>query len=87
MSRMFEDLERDYVGGRRRRVGPRRPLSRDEAAERYRVLQERVAEAAPQLRRDGDTPPDGFGEFVGRAEALLDSYAREHGHGGERLLR
>jgi hypothetical protein len=87
MSRMFEDLERDYVGGRRRRIGPRRPLGPDERAERYRLLEERVGEAAPQLRRDDHTPPDGFGEFVARAEALLNSYAREHGHGGEPLLR
>ncbi|MEA2405296.1 MAG: hypothetical protein QOE08_1943, partial [Thermoleophilaceae bacterium] len=87
MSRMFEDLERDYVGGRRRRVAPRRPLSPDEATARYRVLQNDVADAAPQLRRAGDTPPEPFAEFVARAEALLDSYAREHGHGGEPLLR
>jgi hypothetical protein len=86
-TRMFEDLERDYVGGRRRKLEPPDALEPRDAAARYRRLQEYVESAAPELRRDDDTPPEGFGGFVARAESLLNAFAHEHGHGDEKLLQ
>ena len=62
------------------------PLAPAEAAERYRVLQECIGRAAPELRRDDDAPPERFAAFVARAEALLNAYAREHRHGDAPLL-
>jgi hypothetical protein len=87
ITRMLADLEHDYVGGRRRRVEPGDPLDPGEAAARYRFLLECVGRAAPELRPEEAAPPEHFARFVARAESLLSSYAREHGHGDEPLLQ
>ena len=87
MTRILEDLERDYVGGRRRTLDPPDGLEPGDAAARWRLLQECIGDVAPDLRRDDESPPEGFDAFVARAESLLSAYAREHGHGDETLLR
>lgn len=87
MKRMLEDLESDYVGGRMRRMDPPDRLEPADAARRHRTLHECVARAAPELAREDGDPPEEFGAFVARAEALLTAYAQEHGHGDEPLLQ
>ena len=88
MTRMLEELERDYVGGRGRRR-PETPgaLEPGDAAARYRLLQERMGDVAPELCRDETAPPAGFSDFVARADSLLTAFRREHGHGDEPLLQ
>ena len=42
---------------------------------------------APDLSREDQQVPEGFAEFVARAEALLSEFAREHAHEHTPLLR
>jgi len=80
--RLLDDLERDFVGGRRREHGV--PKAGD-ADDRVRAL-------CAQLRsHDGRSSeaidvPDGLTELVARAEAVLAAVAREHGHDSTPIL-
>ncbi|MDQ4105126.1 MAG: potassium channel family protein [Actinomycetota bacterium] len=83
LARLLGDLERDFLGGRRRGDAPPQPPG---------------AEARDALRRLCATIPSGdwesdsadgwdrLGSLLGRADRALEALAREHGHGAQRVL-
>jgi hypothetical protein len=84
--RVFEDLERDFVGGRSRRPD-RSEIDAADAARALARLRDDVAELDPDLRpHDEDETPEGFLEFIRRADGLLAALAHEHRHEHRPLL-
>jgi hypothetical protein len=69
--RLLDDLERDFVGGRRR--DPGLPPAGD-TDERLRALCGRLR------ANDAETVPDGLADLLARAEAMLAAIAHEHRH-------
>lgn len=87
LGRILEDLENDFIGGRRQRAEPGEPLDEDDAARRLARLREAVAEVEPGAEASGDDAGDeDFADFVTHLESVLSSLAHEHRHEFEPLL-
>jgi hypothetical protein len=88
LHRMLDDLERDFVGGRRTAVESEE-LEEQDAAAKLRALRSEVAEATPEIAVDPDEDgevPEGFRRLFSRAQGVLDAIAHEHGLDHEPLL-
>ncbi len=83
IGRLLEDLQRDFVGGRRRKLG-QLPLA-DDTGQRLRevcsFLSPHDFEPNPE-----DAVPDGLDDLVAQAEAVLGAVAVEHGHDAAPIL-
>ncbi len=83
VGRLLDDLQRDFVGGRRRQGGEL-PLA-DDTADRLRAV-------CSSIHPDGREPDhphviqDGLDQLVARAEAVLAAVAAEHGHDATPIL-
>jgi hypothetical protein len=86
LDRIFDDLERDFIGGRRRKMDAGSPLPDDETRERIDLMRRKVAEREPDLACPPDAAAEGFAEFVGRADAVLGAFAEEHAQSRRRLF-
>jgi hypothetical protein len=83
LGRLLDDLERDFLGGRRRGKAQPAPDG-DEAGADLRHL-------CNALSSDGrDTSSEGewerLGSLVKRADMALEALAREHGHNAQPVL-
>ncbi|HSH59586.1 MAG TPA: potassium channel family protein [Acidimicrobiales bacterium] len=83
VARLLEDLERDFLGGRRRGDGPARP-SAEEARDGLRRL---CASDAPSDQDiDAEERWDRLASLLVRADMVLEALGREHGHDARRVL-
>lgn len=84
MSRLLDDLESGFIGGR---GDPRlaAPLAGPE--ELLAALRAAVGRGAPELTPGTDHDLDAFAAFTRRAQAVVDSFAREHRQEEAALIR
>ena len=83
VARLLDDLERDFLGGRRRGDAQPRPPA-DEARVTLRQL---CASAIPtDQASDAEERLDRVGSLLVRADMVLEALAREHGHEARRVL-
>jgi hypothetical protein len=86
LDRIFDDLERDFVGGRSRRIKSPMKLDETDARERLEAMRRQVATHDRELACDPDDQGEGFAEYAGRADALLVALAAEHNQPRHRLF-
>ncbi len=83
LARLLDDLERDFLGGRRR--GEARPdPPGDEAGASLRQLCTSLASDGQEAKPEGGW--ERLGSLVTRADMVLEALAREHGHDAQRVL-
>lgn len=83
VARLLDDLERDFLGGRRRGSAPPRPP----AEEARDALNQLCATVAPtDQESDAEERLDRLASLLVRAEMALEALAREHGHRPQPVL-
>ncbi|MDQ4070152.1 MAG: potassium channel family protein [Actinomycetota bacterium] len=82
--RLLDDLERDFVGGRRRNIEPQGVVEEDEEA-RMTALLGRLG-ASEDGQGEGDPARAELGALLARAERVMEAVAEEHGHQARPLL-
>jgi voltage-gated potassium channel Kch len=83
ITRVLDDLERDFAGGRGRKA--RKPTPGGDAAERLRALSETLRPEEAD-RDEPESELKELGDFVARAEAVLAVVAHEHGQDPRPIL-
>ena len=78
LSRLLDDLERDFVGGRRRTLQHDGPDGDSVAAKLDAACDQLAAGARHDAERDHDRAE--LGALLGRVEGVLAAVAEEHGH-------
>lgn len=81
VARLLDDLERDFVGGRRGRRAHPEPAE-EETSDRLSELCARYGGA----ETDGQRPPERLGPLLERVDLMLDALAKEHGHDARGVL-
>ncbi len=83
LARLLDDLERDFLGGRRRGDAPPRPA----AGEARYALRRLCASVDPTDQESGvEDRLDRLASLLVRADMVLEGLAREHGHEAQRML-
>ncbi len=83
VGRLLDDLESDFLGGRRRGQAPPDPPG-DEAGVRLRQMCSALCADGRETNFEGDW--ERLGSLVTRADLVLEALAREHGHGAQPVL-
>ncbi|MDP9070254.1 MAG: potassium channel family protein [Actinomycetota bacterium] len=83
IARLLGDLERDFLGGRRRGKPQPDPPGGNAGAD-LRQLCTALAPGGPETSSEGEW--DRLGSLVRRADMVLEALAREHGHDARRVL-
>ncbi len=83
VARLLDDLERDFLGGRRRGDAPPRPPE-EEADDALRQLCATIG--PPEQERDPDERFGRLASLLVRADLVLEGLAREHGYAARHIL-
>ncbi len=83
VSHLLDDLERDFLGGRRRGKAQPDPPG-EEAGVRLRQLCGALPSKVRETSFEGEW--ERLGSLVRRADMVLEALAREHGHDAQRVL-
>ena len=83
VARLLDDLERDFLGGRRRGDAPPR-LPAEEADDALRQLCANIG--PPEQERGADERFERLASLLVRADLVLEGLAREHGYDARYIL-